>query len=166
MFYKRAYFYRFLGVGFAIGVLSHLLKVDDALIGVISCLSKVLSGFVFALAPTKTVFYIGKRLWFDSLRLFVLLTALHDPLPVTILSTLISQTSVISNQFFYYHIIIKCSFAVPHNMFKNLFLSLFLYFLLYILCIKYILKNRHTYTYTHTHMYIRVTNIQYFKWKK
>ena len=53
-----------LGVGFSIGVLSHLLKVDDALIGVIACLSKVFAGFVFAFAPTQTYFYFGKHTLF------------------------------------------------------------------------------------------------------
>ncbi|XP_022164162.1 uncharacterized protein LOC111029461 [Myzus persicae] len=47
------------GVGFSIGVLSHLLKLDDALIGVIACISKVLAGLVFAFAPSELYFYIG-----------------------------------------------------------------------------------------------------------
>ncbi|VVC29234.1 Hypothetical protein CINCED_3A024610 [Cinara cedri] len=47
------------GVGFAIGVLSHTFKVDDAIIGVISCSSKVLAGFAFAFAPTPFFFYMG-----------------------------------------------------------------------------------------------------------
>jgi len=50
-----------LGVGFSIGVLSHLLKLDDALIGVIACLSKVFAGLVFAFAPSELYFYIGKH---------------------------------------------------------------------------------------------------------
>lgn len=49
------------GVGFSIGVLSHLLKLDDALIGVIACLSKVMAGLVFAFAPSELFFYIGKH---------------------------------------------------------------------------------------------------------
>lgn len=50
-----------LGVGFSIGVLSHLLKLDDALIGVIACFSKVFAGLVFALAPSEFYFYVGKH---------------------------------------------------------------------------------------------------------
>lgn len=50
-----------LGVALAIGVLSHVFKIDDAIIGIIACASKVLSGIVFAFAPTKEVFYFGKR---------------------------------------------------------------------------------------------------------
>lgn len=48
------------GVGFTVGILSHLLKIDDALIGAFACLSKVLSGIVFAFAPSEFFFYIGK----------------------------------------------------------------------------------------------------------
>jgi len=56
-----------LGVGFAIGVLSHLLKLDDALIGVIACLSKVFAGIVFAFAPSEFYFYVGKHeLYFQN----------------------------------------------------------------------------------------------------
>jgi hypothetical protein len=53
---------------FSVGVFSHLLQIDDALIGVISCMSKILAGFVYAFAATPFVFYLGKcnvllKLW-------------------------------------------------------------------------------------------------------
>jgi PCFT/HCP family folate transporter-like MFS transporter 1/3 len=54
-------YYIWIGVGIAVGILSHLFKMDDALIGVIACLSKVLSGLVFAFAPSKLYFYMGKH---------------------------------------------------------------------------------------------------------
>lgn len=41
------------GTLFSVGVFSHVLKYDDAIIGVISCTSKILSGFMYAFA-TKT----------------------------------------------------------------------------------------------------------------
>lgn len=43
----------------SIGVFSHLLKFDDAIIGVLSSLSKVLSGFVYAFAATTLQFCLG-----------------------------------------------------------------------------------------------------------
>uniref|UniRef100_A0A8D8WW50 Proton-coupled folate transporter n=1 Tax=Cacopsylla melanoneura TaxID=428564 RepID=A0A8D8WW50_9HEMI len=48
-----------LGTMFSVGVFSHLLQIDDALIGVISCMSKILAGFVYAFAATPFVFYLG-----------------------------------------------------------------------------------------------------------
>lgn len=42
------------------GVFSHLLKIDDALIGVMSCMSKILAGFVYAYAETDFQIYLGK----------------------------------------------------------------------------------------------------------
>lgn len=45
---------------FSVGVLSHLLKIDDALIGVISSMSKILSGFVYAFAVTDWLLYLGE----------------------------------------------------------------------------------------------------------
>lgn len=48
------------GTAFSIGVLSHMLKIDDALVGAISCMSKVLAEFIYAFAPNEFVFYMGK----------------------------------------------------------------------------------------------------------
>lgn len=44
---------------FSVGVFSHKLRIDDALIGFMSCMSKILAGFVYAYAPTATIFYLG-----------------------------------------------------------------------------------------------------------
>lgn len=41
------------------GVFSHLLKIDDALIGVMSSMSKILSSFVYAFAVTDWQLYIA-----------------------------------------------------------------------------------------------------------
>lgn len=48
------------GTMFSVGVFSHMLQIDDALIGVMSCVSKILAGFVYAFATTDFVFYLGK----------------------------------------------------------------------------------------------------------
>lgn len=45
---------------FSVGVFSHMLQIDDALIGVMSCVSKILAGFVYAFATTDFVFYLGE----------------------------------------------------------------------------------------------------------
>ncbi|XP_015364776.1 PREDICTED: solute carrier family 46 member 3-like [Diuraphis noxia] len=47
------------GTIFSVGVFSHMLQIDDALIGVISCISKILAGFVYAFATTDFVFYLA-----------------------------------------------------------------------------------------------------------
>lgn len=49
----------FAGTLFSVGVFSHLLKFDDAIIGVISCMSKILSGFMYAFATKSSQIYIG-----------------------------------------------------------------------------------------------------------
>ncbi|CAH1708580.1 unnamed protein product [Aphis gossypii] len=48
-----------IGTMFSVGVFSHTLGIDDALIGVMSCMSKILAGFVYAFAPTALIFYIA-----------------------------------------------------------------------------------------------------------
>lgn len=48
------------GTMFSVGVFSHLLKIDDALIGVMSCMSKILAGFVYAYADKDWHMYLGK----------------------------------------------------------------------------------------------------------
>lgn len=45
---------------FSVGVFSHLLKIDDALIGVMSSMSKILSSFVYAFAVTEWQLYLGE----------------------------------------------------------------------------------------------------------
>lgn len=47
---------------FSVGVFSHKLKIDDALIGLMSCMSKILAGFIYAFASTDFVFYLGESL--------------------------------------------------------------------------------------------------------
>ncbi|KAL4120330.1 hypothetical protein QTP88_013046 [Uroleucon formosanum] len=48
-----------IGTMFSVGVFSHKLGIDDALIGVMSCMSKILAGFVYAFAPTAFIFYLA-----------------------------------------------------------------------------------------------------------
>ncbi|XP_041988750.1 solute carrier family 46 member 3-like [Aricia agestis] len=48
-----------LGTLFSVGVFSHLLKYDDAIIGVISCMSKILAGFMYAFATKTWHIYIA-----------------------------------------------------------------------------------------------------------
>ncbi|XP_048477532.1 solute carrier family 46 member 3 [Plutella xylostella] len=47
------------GTLFSVGVFSHLLKFDDAIIGVISCMSKILSGFMYAFSTKTWHIYIA-----------------------------------------------------------------------------------------------------------
>ncbi|XP_013192361.1 probable peptidoglycan muropeptide transporter SLC46 [Amyelois transitella] len=47
------------GTLFSVGVFSHYLKFDDAIIGVISCTSKILSGFMYAFATKTWHIYIA-----------------------------------------------------------------------------------------------------------
>ncbi|CAB0044529.1 unnamed protein product [Trichogramma brassicae] len=49
-----------IGTLFMVGFFSHVLKMDDAMIGVLSCISKILAGFVYAFATTDMMIYIGK----------------------------------------------------------------------------------------------------------
>lgn len=54
------FFHRYnTGTMISVGVFSHVLKIDDALIGVMSCMSKILAGFVYAFASSEFVFYLG-----------------------------------------------------------------------------------------------------------
>jgi MFS transporter, PCFT/HCP family, solute carrier family 46, member 3 len=48
-----------IGTLVSIGLFSHVLKFDDAIIGVLSSMSKVISSFVYAFAVTTWQFYIG-----------------------------------------------------------------------------------------------------------
>ena len=43
-------------------VFSHILKMDDALIGAMSCVSKILSSFVYAFSTTDWQIYLGTQL--------------------------------------------------------------------------------------------------------
>ncbi|XP_054280936.1 solute carrier family 46 member 3 [Macrosteles quadrilineatus] len=48
-----------IGTLVSVGVFSHMLKIDDALIGVMSCMSKILAGFVYAYATTDFQIYLA-----------------------------------------------------------------------------------------------------------
>ncbi|XP_057664105.1 proton-coupled folate transporter-like [Diorhabda carinulata] len=48
-----------IGTSFSVGVFSHVLKFDDAIIGIYSSMSKILSSFVYGFAKTSLVFYLG-----------------------------------------------------------------------------------------------------------
>nr|CAI5860178.1 unnamed protein product [Callosobruchus analis] len=49
----------FIGTCITVGLLSHVCKVHDAIIGMCSCASKILACFVYGFAKTVTVFYLG-----------------------------------------------------------------------------------------------------------
>lgn len=48
-----------IGTLFSVGVFSHLLKIDDAIIGVFSSMSKIISSFVYAFAANTWQLYMG-----------------------------------------------------------------------------------------------------------
>ncbi|EFA05308.1 probable peptidoglycan muropeptide transporter SLC46 isoform X2 [Tribolium castaneum] len=48
-----------IGTSISVGVFSHVLKIDDAIIGIYSSMSKILSSFVYGFAKTSLVFYLG-----------------------------------------------------------------------------------------------------------
>lgn len=48
------------GTMFAIGVLSHKLKIDDAFIGIMASASKILSSFIYVFAVSEWQLYLGK----------------------------------------------------------------------------------------------------------
>lgn len=64
----------FLGTIFSLTFFSKFLKVDDAVLGAISSISKILSGFVYAFAPTPTIFYLGKCVATFQTSIFQVLT--------------------------------------------------------------------------------------------
>lgn len=47
------------GTTFSVGLFSHKMKMDDALLGVISCTSRILSDLVYAFAVTDWQVYMG-----------------------------------------------------------------------------------------------------------
>jgi hypothetical protein len=49
------------GTMVSVCVFSHVLKMDDALIGAMSCVSKILSSFVYAFSTTQWQIYLGKQ---------------------------------------------------------------------------------------------------------
>lgn len=69
-FFFAFYCYKFLiysyfftiGTIFSLVFFSKFLKLDDTVLGAISSISKILSGFIYAYAPTPTIFYLGENL--------------------------------------------------------------------------------------------------------
>ncbi|CAG9560186.1 unnamed protein product [Danaus chrysippus] len=47
------------GTLFSISIFSDFMKLDDSVVGIISCTSKILASFIFAFASTKTEIYIA-----------------------------------------------------------------------------------------------------------
>ena len=58
-YFRFSWSWLFSGTMFSICVFSHLLQIDDTLIGIIACMSKILAGFVYAFATSVFVFYLG-----------------------------------------------------------------------------------------------------------
>lgn len=54
---KQIFFIK--GTLFSVGVFSHLLQIDDAIIGVLSSMSKIISSFVYAFATNTWQLYMG-----------------------------------------------------------------------------------------------------------
>lgn len=48
-----------IGTSVSVGVFSHLLKIDDGIIGIYSSMSKILSSFVYGFATSSLIFYLG-----------------------------------------------------------------------------------------------------------
>ncbi|XP_012222597.1 probable peptidoglycan muropeptide transporter SLC46 [Linepithema humile] len=46
-----------IGTSISVGIFSHILKIDDAIVGIMSCMSKILSSFVYAFATTTWMVY-------------------------------------------------------------------------------------------------------------
>lgn len=53
------YIVHFVGTLFSISIFSDLMKLDDTIVGIISCTSKILASFIFAFARTTTAIYLG-----------------------------------------------------------------------------------------------------------
>lgn len=53
----------FLGTALCIGLFSHVLKIDDSLIGVMACVGKIVAGFCYGLATDEWVYYLGTYIY-------------------------------------------------------------------------------------------------------
>ncbi|XP_076247991.1 putative peptidoglycan muropeptide transporter SLC46 isoform X2 [Calliopsis andreniformis] len=60
MFTTFAMVTNLIGTAISVGVFSHILKIDDAIVGIMSSTSKILAGFVYAFATTDWMIYLGK----------------------------------------------------------------------------------------------------------
>jgi len=50
----------FIGGLFSVGILTHVLKLSDPCIGIVSCFSQIASSFVYGFANSTLMMYIGK----------------------------------------------------------------------------------------------------------
>lgn len=48
------------GTAISVGIFSHILKIDDAIVGIMSCTSKILASFVYAFATSAWMVYVGQ----------------------------------------------------------------------------------------------------------
>lgn len=47
------------GTAISVGLLSHVLKINDGLIGAMACLGKIVAGLFYTFATTEWMYYIG-----------------------------------------------------------------------------------------------------------
>ncbi|XP_059608428.1 probable peptidoglycan muropeptide transporter SLC46 [Phlebotomus argentipes] len=73
----------FIGTSFSVGVFSRLLMLDDALIGVISCMSKILSSFMYAFAVTEWQLYLAPIIEFLNGTSFIAMRSIASKLVST-----------------------------------------------------------------------------------
>ncbi|XP_076673167.1 putative peptidoglycan muropeptide transporter SLC46 isoform X3 [Andrena cerasifolii] len=59
MFTTFAMVTNLIGTAISVGVFSHILKIDDAIVGIMSSMSKILAGFVYAFATTDWMIYLA-----------------------------------------------------------------------------------------------------------
>ncbi|XP_008546539.1 solute carrier family 46 member 3 [Microplitis demolitor] len=59
MFYTYSMVTNLIGTMMSVGIFSHFLKIDDALVGLMSCMSKILASFVYAFAAEDWVIYLA-----------------------------------------------------------------------------------------------------------
>lgn len=59
MFTTFAMVTNLIGTAVSVGVFSHILKIDDAIVGIMSSMSKILAGFVYAFAITDWMIYLA-----------------------------------------------------------------------------------------------------------
>ncbi|XP_014223806.1 solute carrier family 46 member 3-like [Trichogramma pretiosum] len=69
-----------IGTLFMVGFFSHVLKMDDAMIGVLSCISKILAGFVYAFATTDMLIYIAPLVEIISGTSFIVMRSITSKL--------------------------------------------------------------------------------------
>ncbi|KAJ0177869.1 hypothetical protein K1T71_006742 [Dendrolimus kikuchii] len=96
------------GTLFSVGVFSHLLKFDDAIIGVISCTSKILAGFMYAFATKTWQMYIAPLIEifngtsFIAMRSMVSKLVEKDELGISIYGIYHKYITIVGRQIIYY----------------------------------------------------------------